>query len=48
METRQVVIKGLESHFRAIPGISGGAILGDGSVCLILDIYGLDRLIFGD
>ena len=48
LETRQVVIKGLETHFRSIPGFAGGAILGDGSVCLILDIYGLDRMIFGD
>ncbi len=48
LETRQVVIKGLETHFRSIPGFSGGAILGDGKVCLILDIYGLDHLIFGD
>ena len=48
LETRQVVIKGLETHFRSIPGIAGGAILGDGKVCLILDIYGLDRIIFGD
>ena len=48
LETRQVVIKGLETHFRSIPGFSGSAILGDGSVCLILDIYGLDRMIFQD
>ncbi|OGP52216.1 MAG: hypothetical protein A2Y79_13070 [Deltaproteobacteria bacterium RBG_13_43_22] len=48
LETRQVVIKGLETHFRSIPGVSGGAILGDGKVCLILDIYGLDRMIFED
>jgi two-component system chemotaxis sensor kinase CheA len=48
LETRQVVIKGLETHFRSIPGVAGGAILGDGTVCLILDIYGLDHLIFGD
>ncbi|MEW6187458.1 MAG: chemotaxis protein CheA [Thermodesulfobacteriota bacterium] len=47
LETKQVVIKGLEANFRSIPGVAGGAILGDGSVCLILDIYGLDRLIFG-
>ncbi|MFH0786317.1 MAG: chemotaxis protein CheA [Pseudomonadota bacterium] len=48
LETRQVVIKGLETHFRSIPGVAGGAILGDGSVCLILDIYGLEGLIFRD
>ncbi len=48
LETRQVVIKGLETHFRSIPGVAGGAILGDGSVCLLLDIYGLEGLIFRD
>jgi len=48
LDIRQVVIKGMETHFRSVPGVAGGAILGDGSVCLILDIYGLDHLIFGN
>lgn len=48
LETRQVVIKGLETHFRSLPGFAGAAILGDGSLCLILDIYGLEQMIFGD
>lgn len=48
LETRQVVIKGLETHFRSLPGFAGAAILGDGSVCLILDIFGLEQMIFGD
>ena len=33
-----VVIKSLEEHFIHIPGIAGATILGDGSVCLILDV----------
>ncbi len=47
VEARQVVIKSLKTHFRSVPGVAGGAIMGDGSVCLILDVLGLDRLIFG-
>lgn len=46
LETRQVVVKSLENHFRTVPGVAGGAILGDGSVCLILDVYGLEKRIF--
>ncbi|WP_336407820.1 chemotaxis protein CheA [Gallaecimonas kandeliae] len=38
---QQVVIKSLEQNFRRLPGISGATILGDGKVCLILDIPGL-------
>lgn len=37
----QVAVKGLEAHFTRVPGIAGGAILGDGRVALILDIRGL-------
>ncbi len=33
-----VVIKSLEEHFVHIPGIAGATILGDGSVCFILDV----------
>ena len=40
----QVVIKSLEANYRKIEGISGATILGDGSVALILDIPGLNRL----
>jgi len=38
---QQVVIKSLESNYRAVDGVASATILGDGSVCLILDI---DRL----
>lgn len=38
---QQVVIKGLGSRFQRLKAISGGAILGDGRVGLILDLDGL-------
>ncbi len=37
----KVVIKGLETNFRRVDGVSGATILGDGTVSLILDIGGL-------
>jgi len=39
---QEVVIKSLGETFRNVPGISGGAILGDGRVGLILDVNSLD------
>ena len=41
---QQIVIKSLGSTMRSIPGISGGAIMPDGQVGLILDIDGLVKL----
>ncbi|MBL8174176.1 MAG: chemotaxis protein CheW, partial [Bryobacterales bacterium] len=38
---QEVVIKSLGEMFRGVPGIAGGAILGDGRVGLILDMAGL-------
>jgi two-component system, chemotaxis family, sensor kinase CheA len=38
---QEVVIKNLGSAFRDVPGIAGGAILGDGRVGLILDLQTL-------
>jgi two-component system, chemotaxis family, sensor kinase CheA len=38
---QEVVIKSLGEIFRGVPGIAGGAILGDGKVGLILDVAGL-------
>ncbi|MEZ5235619.1 MAG: chemotaxis protein CheA [Acidimicrobiales bacterium] len=35
---QQIVIKSLETNFRAVPGLSGATILGDGSVAMILDV----------
>jgi len=38
---QQVVIKGLSDFVGKLKGVSGCTILGDGSVCLILDVAGL-------
>ena len=42
---QEVVIKGLGEMFRAVRGIAGGAILGDGRIGLILDTGGLLGLV---
>ena len=44
----QVVIKSLGSFLGSIPGISGGAVMGDGNVSLILDVPGLISLAKGE
>ena len=44
---QQVVIKSLGEDIGRVPGISGGAILGDGNVSLILDVPGLMRIAAG-
>ncbi len=45
---QQVVIKSLEKNYRQVPGISGATVLGGGKISLILDVYGLEKLAFGD
>ncbi|WP_068072507.1 chemotaxis protein CheA [Novosphingobium lentum] len=40
-DQRQFVIKSLDTHYRAVEGIAGATILGDGQVALILDVDGL-------
>lgn len=40
---RQVVMKSLESNYSAIDGISAATILGNGKVCLIVDVEGLSE-----
>jgi two-component system chemotaxis sensor kinase CheA len=40
---QEVVIKSLGESLKNIPGIAGGAILGDGRVGLILDLEGVFR-----
>jgi len=36
--TQDVVVKSLDDNFRSIRGLGGASILGDGSVCLLLDV----------
>jgi two-component system chemotaxis sensor kinase CheA len=40
---REVVLRGLEGLMEGLPGVNGGALLGDGRVCLILDIQSFLR-----
>ncbi|KHE94183.1 MAG: chemotaxis protein CheA [Candidatus Scalindua rubra] len=44
---QQVVIKSLGDRFKNVKGISGGAILGDGKVGLILDVTGVREAFVG-
>jgi two-component system chemotaxis sensor kinase CheA len=34
----EIVIKSLEQNYKTVPGLAGASILGDGSICLILDV----------
>ena len=38
---KEVVLKGLGTHLRAVPGVSGAAVMGDGSIVPVLDVPGL-------
>ncbi len=40
----QAVIKNLQDNYRSIPGIIGASLNGDGSISLILDVPGLEKL----
>ena len=42
-DQRQFVIKSLDANYRAVTGVAGATILGDGRVALILDVDGLVR-----
>lgn len=44
LEPQQIIIKSLETNFRSIKGIAGAAIMGDGSVSLVLDLLGLEEI----
>jgi len=43
---QQAVIKSLDKNFRQVDGAAGATILGDGTVSLILDIHGLEKMAF--
>jgi two-component system, chemotaxis family, sensor kinase CheA len=40
----QAVIKNLQDNYRSIPGVIGASLNGDGSISLIMDIPGLEKL----
>lgn len=41
LEQQQVVVKSMETNFKAVDGVMGATILGNGAVALIIDIPGL-------
>jgi two-component system chemotaxis sensor kinase CheA len=41
----EIVLKNLEKNYKALKGISGAAILGDGRISLVLDIPGIVQII---
>ena len=41
---QQVVIKSLEENYKKVEGISGATILGDGTVALIIDVGGMNKM----
>ncbi|MDY6967472.1 MAG: chemotaxis protein CheW [Spirochaetota bacterium] len=42
---QEIVIKSLEENYTSIDGISGASILGDGSICLILDVQSMINMV---
>jgi len=40
---QQLVVKSLDAHLHAVPGVAGATILGDGRVALILDVSSIVR-----
>jgi two-component system chemotaxis sensor kinase CheA len=42
---QEIVMKPLEEHYRAVRGLSGAAILGDGTVILITDVFGIMQIV---
>ncbi len=45
LDQQQVVVKSLETNYRAVDGVSSATILGDGTVALILDILGIVKIL---
>ena len=40
----QAVIKNLQKNYRSVPGIIGASLNGDGTISLIMDIPGIEKL----
>lgn len=45
---QEIVIKSLEQNYRTVEGLAGASILGDGSICLILDISSMMNKVMTD
>ena len=44
----EIVIKSLEQNYKTVEGLAGASILGDGSICLILDIATMINKVIAD
>ena len=44
----EIVIKSLEQNYKPVPGLAGASIMGDGSVCLIIDVATMVSLAISD
>jgi len=44
----EIVIKSLEQNYKTVEGLAGASILGDGSICLILDIAAMINKVITD
>ena len=42
---QEIVLKPLEKHFTSVKGLSGAAILGDGSIALVIDVLGIISIV---
>ena len=45
---QEIVIKSLEQNYKTVDGLAGASILGDGSICLILDISSMINKVITD
>ena len=45
---QEIVIKSLEQNYKTVEGLAGASILGDGSICLILDISSMLNKVIAD
>ena len=45
---QEIVIKSLEQNYTTVEGLAGASILGDGSICLILDVSSMINKVIGE
>jgi two-component system chemotaxis sensor kinase CheA len=46
LESQHIIVKTLETNYRSVQGIAGATLLEDGSVSLVLDVSGLEEMLF--
>jgi two-component system chemotaxis sensor kinase CheA len=48
LDSQQIIVKTLETNYRSVKGLAGATTLGDGSVSLVLDLLGIEEMVFKD